>query len=269
MSALLTGAIVVAGLLALIWAVQRRLMYFPLGDVPPPPVAGLSDVEAVRFTTDDGVVLNGWFLPSGRGAPWFTVLVFNGNAGNRAMRAPLGAALRAEGLSVLLVDYRGFGGNGGSPTEEGLAADARAARAYVLARPDVDPSRLVYFGESLGTGVATALAAQDPPAALILRSPFTSMTAVARLHYPFLPVGWLLRDRYESIRHISRIACPLLVIAGDADRIIPVEQSRALYDAAGSAKTLVIVPGADHNDLSLLAGPVMIEAIVNLLRRVG
>jgi fermentation-respiration switch protein FrsA (DUF1100 family) len=263
------GAIVVAGLLALIWAVQRRLMYFPIGDVPPPAVAGLDGVEAVRFTTDDGVVLNGWFLPSVRPAPWFTVLVFNGNAGNRALRAPLGAALRAEGISVLLVDYRGFGGNGGAPTEQGLAADARAARAYVLGRPDVDSSRLVYFGESLGTGVATALAAQHPPAALILRSPFPSMTAIARLHYPFLPVGWLLRDRYESIRHISRIACPLLIIAGDADRIIPVEQSRELYEAARSAKTLVIVPGADHNDLALLAGPVMIEAIVNFLRRVG
>ncbi len=269
MYALLMGLIVFAGLLVLIWAVQRHLMYFPFRSVPSPSAMGLERVEPVSFPTADGLTLHAWFVAPAATAG-FTILVFNGNAGNRALRAPLAAALAAEGFSVLLLDYRGFGENPGSPTEPGLAADARAARTYLLSRADVDPARLVYFGESLGTGVATALAAEHPPAALILRSPFLSMTAVARVHYPILPVGWLLKDRYESIRHVPSLACPLLVIAGDADRIIPVEQSRALYEAARSAKTrrLVILPGADHNDMSLLAGPVMITSIARFLREI-
>lgn len=269
MTAALTAFIVLLGLLALIWAAQRRLMYFPFGEVPSPIAVGLANVERVTFTTTDGIRLNGWFLPSRRLPAWFTILVFNGNAGNRAYRAPLAAALRAHDLAVLLFDYRGFGENPGAPTEAGLAADARAARAYLLGRPNVDPARMVYLGESLGSAVATALAAEHPPAALILRSPFVSMTELGRIHYPFLPVRWLLRDRFASIDRILQIPCPLLVIAGERDRIVPPEQSRRLYEAASSAKRLVILPGADHNDDDLLAGKEMIEAIIRFLQEIG
>ena len=148
-----------------------------------------------------------------------TVIVFNGNAGNRAFRAPLAAALAEHGISVLLFDYRGYGGNPGSPSEEGLAADARAARRYVAGRAGSD--RIVYFGESLGSGVAVRLAAEQPPAALILRSPFTSLTDTGRHHYPFLPVGMMLIDRFASIDRIRDIRCPLLVIAADHDSVVP------------------------------------------------
>ena len=122
---------------------------------------------------------------------------------------------------MLLLDYRGYVGNPGSPSEDGLLADARAARAYLLSRADVDPARLVYFGESLGAAVAVALAAEHPPAALILRSPFTSLADIAAVHYPFLPAGLMLRDRYESIERIGRVRAPLLVVAGQRDRIVP------------------------------------------------
>ena len=187
------------------------------------------------------------------------MLVFNGNAGNRAHRAPLAAALQRHGLQVLLVDYRGYGGNPGTPTENGLAADSRAAHAYVAGRPDVDASRIVYFGESLGTAVAIDLAVEHPPAALVLRSPFTSMADVGRYHYPFLPVRHLLRDWFAAIDQIRRIRVPLLVIAGGRDRIVPIENSRRLYDAAGAPKTLLVLPNADHNDVELLAGEEMIR----------
>jgi fermentation-respiration switch protein FrsA (DUF1100 family) len=126
----------------------------------------------------------------------------------------LAAALQRHGFQVLLVDYRGYGGNPGVPSKNGLAADGRAARAYLAGRPGVDLSRLVYFGESLGTAVAVDLAVEHPPAALVLRSPFTTMGDLGQHHYPFLPVGLLLQDRFAAIDQIQRIRVPLLVIAG-------------------------------------------------------
>ena len=257
---------VIAAVLALIWTTQRRLMYFPADAVLTPAEVGLDGVEPVTFETSDGIELSGWFLAASGSSPRVTVLVFNGNAGNRVYRAPLATALHEQGLQVLLVDYRGYGGNPGAPTEKGLALDSRAARAYLAGRPDVDASRLVYFGESLGTAVAVDLAVERPPAALILRSPFTSMTDLGRHHYPFLPVRLLLRDRFEAIDHIQRIHAPLLVIAGGRDRIVPIENSRRLYDAAVAPKTLLALPNADHNDDELLAGDEMIQAIVRFLR---
>ena len=164
----------VLGVLLLIWLGQRTLIYFPDRHVPSPAVTGLSDVEAVQIPAADGVTLQAWFLPSRAQPSSPTVIVFNGNAGNRAYRSPLAAALRRQGLSVLLFDYRGFGDSGGSPTERGLYDDARAVRSYLAGRSDVRADRLVYFGESLGTAVAVRLAVEHPPAALILRSPFTS-----------------------------------------------------------------------------------------------
>ena len=124
----------------------------------------------------------------------------------------------------------------------------------------------MYFGESLGTAVAIELASEHPPAALILRSPFTSMTDVGQYHYPFLPVRLLLRDRFAAIDQIRRIRVPLLVIAGGHDTIVPIESSRRLYDAAVAPKTILVLPDADHNDAELLAGEEMIRAIVRFLQ---
>jgi hypothetical protein len=247
-----------------LWTQQRRLIYFPFGSVPNPDAVGLEAATPVSFPTADGLTLAGWFVAR-TDTPAFTVVVFNGNAGNRAFRAPLADALTRANLAVLLFDYRGFGGNAGTPGENGLKHDARAARAYLLGRADVNPRRLVYFGESLGTAVATELAVEHPPAALILRSPFASMSEVGRHHYPFLPVRWLLRDRYATIDRIARVNAPLLVIGGDADRIVPIAQTRRVYDAARDPKTLLVINGADHNDDSLLVGREMIEAILRFL----
>lgn len=251
---LLVAATAVVALLGLVWLGQRRLMYFPDPRVPSPASVGLPEAEPVTFTTADDVSLRGWFVPADPPAAAFTMLVFNGNAGNRAYRADLARAFRPHGIAVLLFDYRGFGDSAGAPSEAGLTADARAARAYVLSRADVDPSRLVYFGESLGAGVAVALAAEHPPASLVLRSPFTSMADVGRLHYPMLPVRLLLHDRYAAIERIATVRAPVLVIAGDADRIVPIALSRRVYEAATTRKAFVVIPGADHNDAALTAG---------------
>jgi fermentation-respiration switch protein FrsA (DUF1100 family) len=262
-TAALAAAISVFAFLA--WVLQRRLIYFPADDAPPPQAVGLSGVASVTFQTDDGLTLNGWFVPPD-GPAWCTVIVFNGNAGHRAMRAPLADAFRQHGLAVLLVDYRGFGGNPGSPTERGLIADARAARRFLAGRGDVDPARVAYFGESLGAAVAIQLAVEFPPAGLVLRSPFGSLAETGQFHYPFLPVRWLLRDRFASSEFIRRIHTPLLMISGDRDRIVPLDHSRRLFDAAVDPKTLVI-NDADHNDASLLYGGEMIAHILQFLRK--
>lgn len=253
-------AVLLAGLLLVLWITQRRLIYLPLNQRVPPAESVLPRAEEVEFETEDGLSLGAWFVPGSRDT---AVLVFNGNAGHRAHRAPLAEALSNEGFSVLLLDYRGYGGNPGSPSEAGLASDARAARAWLEARPDVD--RIAYFGESLGGAVAVGLAMEEAPEALILRSPFTSLADVGRVHYPYLPVRLLLWDRYQAIDGVGELEVPTLVIAGERDGIVPVEQSRAVYEAAREPKRLVVIPGADHNDHDLLAGERLVEEIVAFL----
>jgi fermentation-respiration switch protein FrsA (DUF1100 family) len=185
------------------------------------------------------------------------------------MRAALAVALNRMGLSVLLFDYRGYGGNSGRPTEDGLASDALTAQDWVAAQPEVDSQRIVYLGESLGAAVAVGLAMQRPPAALVLRSPFTSLADVAAVHYPWLPARALLLDRYPSIERIASVSVPMLVIAGDHDDIVPESLSRRLYDAAGEPKRYVVVPAAGHNDTELLDGPLMLAEIASFLSATG
>jgi fermentation-respiration switch protein FrsA (DUF1100 family) len=248
----------------LFWLGQRRLIYFPDPSAPSLERSGLADAESVTFTTSDGLRLGAWFVAGSGPSPRPTVVVFPGNAGHRAYRAPLAAALRELGFNVLLTDYRGYGGNTGSPTEDGLSEDARAARAHVLSRTDVDAARLVYFGESLGGAVAVRLAVEHPPSALILRSPFASLTLAGQYHYPMLPVGLLLRDRFSSIDRAVEIRCPVLIIAGTRDTVVPFEHSRRLYEAIVAPKTFVEID-ADHNDQSLLDGREMTRAIAGFI----
>jgi fermentation-respiration switch protein FrsA (DUF1100 family) len=262
-------AVVIVPYLALVaaaWVFQRRLIYLPAHDVPAPVAVGLPQAAEVTFPTSDGVTLNGWFVPAAGSASPFTVIVFNGNGGNRAYRAPLASALARRGMRTLLFDYRGYGGNSGAATEEGLALDARAAADYVASRPDVDPGSIVYFGESLGGSVAVRLAVDRRPRAMVLRSPFASLEAVARHHYPFLPVRWLLRERHDTTALIRRVTCPTLVITSDHDSIVPVSHTKAVYEAAPEPKRLLTIPGTDHNDFDLLAGERMIDVMIEFLR---
>jgi uncharacterized protein len=298
---LLVVAAVLAASLGLLWAFQRRLIYLPSPGPVPPAASVLPGAEDVSFETADGLRLQGWFVPGavdspapprprsvtlpegappqvgegeahpkvGEGEahlnPGPAVLVCNGNGGDRSMRAALAAALSRMGLAVLLFDYRGYGGNPGSPSEEGLADDARAALAYLAGRPEVDPGRVAYLGESLGAAVALRLAVERPPAALVLRSPFASLAEVGRRHYPMLPVSLLLRDRYDSAALARRLDAPLLVVAGGRDQIVPASHSRRLFDAAPQPKRLVVLDGADHNDDELLAGPRLLAELRTFL----
>ncbi|MBA3360217.1 MAG: alpha/beta hydrolase [Acidimicrobiia bacterium] len=211
------GAVAVLGLAGL-WILQRRLIYFPEQEVPP-VAAILPTARSVPVATTDGLVLTGWFLPAVQ--PRAAVLVFNGNAGNRAHRVLLARALADRGLSVLLFDYRGYGGNPGAPSEEGLATDAAAAAATLADLSGGKP--LVFFGESLGAAVAARLAVESPPSALVLRSPFTPLADVAAVHYPLVPARLLLRDRFETLEAVRQVEVPVLVVAGSADAVVPAD----------------------------------------------
>jgi fermentation-respiration switch protein FrsA (DUF1100 family) len=250
--ALVVLGVVSIALLAL-WLGQRRLIYFPTG-APGPPPEGWREVTAA---TDDGVELAGWFHAGGPTTP--IVIVLHGNAGNRGDRMGLGSQLAAAGMGVAMFDYRGYGGNEGSPSEEGLATDARAMASWVEDRhPDRD---ILYFGESLGAAVAAGLSIDRPPRALILRSPFASLPDVASVHYPVIPTNLLLWDEYPVAKHITQVDSPTTVIAGSADGTVPIEQSQSVFDAALDPAEWVIVEGADHNDPSLSHGPEVIAAI--------
>jgi len=257
--------VVASGLLALIWSQQRRLIYFPSPGPVPPASEMLPNGQDVILETDDGIRLGAWYFPVDGGGP--AVLVFNGNGGARSGRVELAAALNRIGLPALLFDYRGYGGNPGSPSEVGLASDARAAQAWLAAQPGV--AKIVYFGESLGAAVAVGLAVERPPAALVLRSPFTSVADVAAVHYPWLPARRLLLDRYPSIERMPSLRMPVLVIAGDRDDLVPERLSRRLHDAANEPKLYIVVPGAGHNSLEFLVGRQMLDEIKGFLSSTG
>lgn len=247
-------AAAVAAVLGVVWTQQHKLVYFPEGDPGPPP----GEWEGVTIHTDDGLDLAAWYRPAASETAPLVVLL-PGNGGNRAGRLAVGDGLAARDLAVLLVDYRGFGGNPGRPSEAGLADDARGAARLAAALAPGRP--IVYLGESLGAAVATGLAAEVRPDALVLASPFTSLADVGRFHYPWaLPL--LMRDRYPSLERFEGgdlDGVPVLVLAGSADQVVPVAQSRAIADAAGAE--LYEVAGADHNEPAIRSDPEVLDRI--------
>lgn len=248
----LVGAWLLVVLLA--WTFQRQLIFLPDSSAPTPPAG----VEELRATTSDGLEVTSWFVPAD-GAPLGHVAVTPGNAGNRALRLPLAAGLAARGYDVLLVDYRGYGGNPGRPSEAGLYADALAAHEVLVARDGVDPDRVVILGESIGTAPAAFLAAERGPAALVLRSPFPDLGEVGARAYPFLPVRTLLRDRFEVGDHLDAYDGPVLVVAGGADRIVPEHVSRMVQQRHSTE--LLLFDDAGHNDRALLDGDDYLDAV--------
>jgi hypothetical protein len=259
-------AVIAVSLLGLVWAFQRHLIYLPSTARVASAESSIPGARDAVLHTSDGLRLGAWLVPAEQPDRGFVVLVANGNAGDRTVRAPLARTLAKRGVSVLLFDYRGYAGNPGSPSEAGLARDVRAARHYLVEEAGFPPDRLLYFGESLGTAVVTELAAEHPPAGLVLRSPFVDLASVGRIHYPFLPVRTLLRDRFPLAEHLAQVKAPVVVVYGGADSIVPPSQSRTVAESAPNLLRLVKVAGAEHNDPALLNGKLLIDAIVNLTR---
>lgn len=244
---------------------ERSFIYFP-DPADPGPAAGWSPGgRDVVLHTDDDLSLKAWLLPPTSGDRKVAVLYAPGNGGNRAGRTPLHHELTARGFTVLALDYRGYAGNPGSPSEEGLAADARAAAA-ALRDEGLDAAHTIYLGESLGTGVVTGLAVTDPPAGIVLRSPFTSIPEAASLLYPGLPVQAMMRERFDVSTRIADSGALVTVIQGDADDIVPARLSTAVAQAArdgGVLHELLNFPGAGHND-PVMFGPEVADAVARL-----
>jgi uncharacterized protein len=267
LAAALVAVLLAVAVTGLLWALQRQLIYLPGRGEVPAAAATVPAAREVRIATADGLELGAWHVPAAD-PDAVAVLVANGNAGTRASRAPLARALSDRGLAVLLFDYRGFGGNAGAPSEQGLALDVRAARGFLLEQ-GVPPGRLLYFGESLGAAVVTELATEHPPAGLVLRSPFVGLAEVGRVHYPFLPVRSLLRDRYPVAEQLRGVQVPTTVVHGAADAVVPPAQSRAVAAAAPRLHRLVEVPGAGHNDPELVSGEAVVSAVLELAELVA
>jgi fermentation-respiration switch protein FrsA (DUF1100 family) len=254
---LLAGCFVIGGL----WMLQDRLIYFPGPDPGPAPAPW----EERSVATEDGIELSVWVRADDAAMDRPLVIVFPGNAGNRAGRVPLGDQLAAAGYGVVLGEYRGYGGNGGTPSESSLIADALAI-ARAASEDGLGEAGVVYFGESLGAAVAIGAAATLAPDVLVLGSPFTSLVDVGNYHYPWLPVGTLVRDRYPSLERIERgeiDGISALVIGGAGDRTVPIEQSRVIAEALGAA--MYEVPGVDHNDPSIRSAPAMVRIVSDFI----
>jgi fermentation-respiration switch protein FrsA (DUF1100 family) len=243
---------------------QRHLLYFPIGGRPQLGQLAALGVQEVRLRTADGLFLLSWYLPPRGDRP--VIAYFHGNGGHIGYRAERLRGFAQYGYGVLMVEYRGYGGNPGSPSEAGFHADAAAALDF-LRDCGIAAKRLALYGESLGSGIAVALAAHNEVAALILEAPFTSVAEVAQYHYSFMPAAALVRDRFDSLSRIGEVRAPILVLHGERDRVVPIRFGRALFDAAPQPKEFWLSREGGHEDLGRYGA---MEAVRGFLeRRIG
>lgn len=227
---------------------EHTFLYFPMKELVVTPSALDLPYEEVLFSAADGVRLHGWLVP---GEPGKQLILFcHGNAGNISHRVENLYLFRRElGVSIFIFDYRGYGKSEGTASEEGTYADARGALDW-LKKNGWESERMVYFGRSLGAGVAVQMALEKKPAGLVLETPFPSVPAMGRHHYPFLYflLGWAVQARYNNLEKIPRIRVPLLIFQGDRDIIVPEKMARRLFARANEPKTFHVIPRAGHND---------------------
>ena len=246
---------------------DRRYVYFPApwrdGDWK--AVSGLP-LEDVPLVTSDGVRLHAWYVdvPGSRA----TVLWCHGNAGNVIDRLDQLATWRRRELSVLLIDYRGYGRSGGQPSEAGLYRDAMEGYNYLIHTRRIPPKRIILYGQSLGAAVIGDVATHRPAAGLILETPFPSIRAMVRAYYGAMPMHWLLEARYDLASRLAYVRMPVLVIHGDRDSIVPLALGQQVFDAAREPKEFYLVAGADHNNVEAVGGLAYGERVMTFVRRV-
>jgi len=231
-------------LVALLYLTQRSLMYFPDPRRLHPADAGLAQAEEVMLQSADGVRVSAWHVPARESMP--VVVYFQGNGGGLNLRAERFRKLTADGTGLVALNYRGYGGSGGKPSEPGIILDAKAAYGFAAERYGAD--RIVLWGESLGTGVAVALAAEQPVARVILESPYSSIVDIAASIYWFVPVRLLLSDSFRSDLRIAKVTVPVLAVHGERDNIVPITYGERLYELIPGPKRFIRLPNAGHND---------------------
>jgi uncharacterized protein len=246
---LLIGAAIYLVLVATMYLAQRSLMYFPETLRTTPTQAGLPEAEEVTLDTADGERVIAWHIAPRGDQP--IILYFHGNGGALRYRIDRYRALTQDGSGLVALSYRGYGGSSGRPSEAGLIEDARATYGFAAKR--YPEARLVLWGESLGTGVAVALAAEKKVARLVLEMPFLSVVSIAASAYPFVPVRLLMKDQFRSDLRIRDVTAPVLIVHGDRDDVIPIESGEQLYALIAGPKRFLRIPGAGHEDLGMRA----------------
>ncbi|MDG2077130.1 MAG: alpha/beta hydrolase [Arenicellales bacterium] len=252
----------------LLFVFQRSFLYLPdTASLDATAAISRFGIEPITLTTSDGLSLRSWWHPGDNFHSRPVVMILHGNAGHAGYRFPKFAALMEAGFNVLFLEYRGYGGNPGNPTESGLKQDTAAAIRY-LGDQGFPTTQVVLYGESLGCGLAIDQASNKRFAAVVLEAPYTSIADVAQDHYWFLPARWLTRDRFDSLSKIKQINAPLLILHGNKDQVIDPEHGRRMFAAASEPKTAVFVPGAGHNDLyELDVGATVIDFLQRLSTR--
>jgi hypothetical protein len=235
------------GFVALLYVTQRSLQYFPEGYRTAPAAAGLPEAEEAAVETADGERVLLWHVPPKGDKP--VILYFHGNGGSLRYRVDRFRALIADGTGLVAVSYRGYGGSTGRPTEAGLLEDAAAAYAFAAAR--YPPERIALWGESLGSGVAVALAAEKPVGRVVLEAGFSSAADVGAGVYWYVPVRLLMKDQFRSDLRIGKVTAPVLMLHGDRDNIIPIALGERLYALINAPKRFVRFPGGGHENLGL------------------
>ena len=243
MKILYTLALIYLALVLALYLFQRKLQYHPFKEQVAPSHYGLNQVEEVSFDTEDGERINAWYAEAKPGQATF--LYFHGNAEAIQHRWERVRLFTEHGFGILIVSYRGYAGSTGTPTEAGLHLDAKGALRFLEVK-GLSPGDLIYFGESLGSGVAIPLAAQHPPAAIVLDSPFTSAADVGQHAYWYVPTRYLLKDKFNSMAHVEKITSPVFIFHGDADPVVPFKFGRRLFDAFKSPKEFLRLPGIGH-----------------------
>jgi len=233
------------GVAAVLYVTQRSLMYFPETIHTTPAQAGVPEAEEVALTASDGVHITAWYAAPHDGKP--IIVYFHGNGGALRYRAGRFKKLIGAGIGLVALEYRGYGGNPGSPTERGLIADGEAAYAFAAAHYPV--KQIVLWGESLGSGVAVAVAAHKPVGRVILEAPFTSAAAVASIRYWYMPVRLLMKDQFHSDRRIGKITAPLLILHGVRDYVVPFAMGERMFQLANKPKHIVRFLDGGHDDL--------------------
>ncbi|MEE9574841.1 MAG: alpha/beta hydrolase [Gammaproteobacteria bacterium] len=246
----------------LLYLFQPKFVYFPRSEIDfTPDMAGLS-YEDIYFKTADDIELNGWFIPA-EGARK-TLLFFHGNGGNISHRLDSLNILHGLGLSVFIIDYRGYGQSQGTTSEQGTYRDAEAAWQFLTETRGITDKDIIIFGRSMGAAIATWLASQHTPNMLILESSFTSVVDMAKHYYPYLPTQLLTRIKYASIDRIENIQCPVLISHSQTDEIVPFEFGRALFEKAQTPKVFMELKGG-HNDGFIVTGHAYIQGLDNFI----
>ncbi len=261
-------------IIVLVYIFQRNLMYSPGQEVLTPQDTDVPEMSVINLTTQDGLAINSWYAPPQTDQKP-VVLIYHGNAGTIAGRDFKARYFLDAGYGVLLVGYRGYANNPGSPSETGLYDDARTAFKHLI-NQDFAPERIVLYGESLGCAIAIQMAYEvhqglmtgtpDQVAGIILEAPFTTMGDTAASHYPWLPANLLVKDKFNSIDKIPSLKSPLMIVHGSKDRTIAQSHGKLLFDKASSQKEALWPDQAGHNDLfDFGIGPKIINWMAKIL----